>query len=78
MHNRYFIGRNKEITAEIEAVIVGTKEQQRQPSKNGSINVKLHLDDVSDYPCLEDWEEMTHEQLADEFKKDEWNYNNLT
>lgn len=71
MHNRYFKS-NKEITPEIESVMVGTKNIQRKRSEEGNIIIKLHLDDESDYPFLEGWEELTKEDLDKELLKDEW------
>lgn len=74
MHNRYFKS-NKEITAEIESVMVGTKETQRPRSKQGNVIIKLHLDDESDYPFLEDWQELTHEEMLEDIQNDEWQIN---
>lgn len=71
MHNRYFKS-NKAITPEIESVMVGDIRSQRPRSKNGNVIIKLHLDDHSDYPFLEGWEEFTHEEMLEDIKGDEW------
>lgn len=69
--NRFFKS-NKQLTPEIESVIVGTKESQRQRSKLGNIIVKLPVGDKTNYKCLDGWEELKQEDLETEFKKDEW------
>ncbi len=69
--NRYYKS-NLEITPEIEAVMVGIKENQRPRSKNGNVIIKLGFDDKNDYQFLKDWQELTYEQVVTDLQGDEW------
>lgn len=67
MENRYF--KDKDIDA-VLSVIVGTKESQRPPSKDGFWLVKLKRGDNEKHKCLEGWEEI--KDLDKETQKEEW------
>jgi hypothetical protein len=71
MEIRYFKSA-KEITPEIGSVIVGTKENQMKRSKKGNIIIKSNIEDGKIPDCLNDWQEMTKEEVIDDFLKEEW------
>jgi hypothetical protein len=76
MNNRYFKS-TKEITPEIESVMVGAKGTQNPRSKKGNIIIKLKDGDENNYKCLKDWQEMTKEEAVKDFESEEWTVNIL-
>lgn len=72
--SRYFIGTlTNGHTAKVCEVIAGGQFQQRKPSKNNRVIVKLKEGDINTHHCLSSWPEFDHAGIIEELKKDEWN-----
>ena len=71
--NRYFIvNADDPNLSEIEYVIVGLPTTQRDSIDDTHIVIKLHQNDQSDYPFLEQYEEYDNEQILIIMATPEW------
>lgn len=72
-HNRYFVVEATDPNLpEIEKVIVGELDTQRKSLDKKFIIVKLHDGDPSDYPFLDKYKELTHEEAINLMATIEW------
>jgi hypothetical protein len=71
--NRYYIiNADDPNMGEIDQVIVGEPTTQRYSIDGSQIVVKLHQNDHSDYPFLEQYTEESHEQILISMNTPEW------
>ena len=71
--NRYYIVQADDPNlSQIEDVIVGEPTTQRYSIDGSQIVVKLHQNDHSDYPFLEQYQEENHEQILISMNTPEW------